>query len=276
MKFSGSLESRDIHATIISMCAGSLEEQIKSKQGHDDTKLKTASEQLTQYPKFSFSVKSRWLSDHNKISNDLQQSVITMITTNEALPTPDYSTPDIPLMMHTAVGVLGAQGTLRILLRVLIQLSHSHEFLSAVDTISTIVCTGDRQLKDALRVQHQNLGRVLKNESILAEAVVRLHRQVEGYTNFLTVQDMNLNEFTFAQHLSNIDTANPNLDGVPTSAGPMDIQIDQDQADGIDQVLDEAAALGNMDAEDADMNFDALYGLQNNDMDLNDLDLDMF
>jgi hypothetical protein len=56
----------------------------------------------------------------------------------------------------------------------------------------------------------------------------------------------------------------------------MDMQGDQEQADGIDQVLDEVAAMGNLDANDADMNFDALYGLQGSDMDLNDLDLDMF
>jgi hypothetical protein len=56
----------------------------------------------------------------------------------------------------------------------------------------------------------------------------------------------------------------------------VDIQTDQGQPDGIDQVLDEVAAMGNLDSTDADMNFDALYGLQGNDMDLNDLDLDMF
>ncbi|KAK5256484.1 mediator complex subunit, partial [Exophiala xenobiotica] len=88
--------------------------------------------------------------------------------------------------------------------------------------------------------------------------------------------EMHLNAFTFAQQLSNIDTADPNLDGVPASAGVMDMQGDQEQADGIDQVLDEVAAMGNLDANDADMNFDALYGLQGSDMDLNDLDLDMF
>ncbi|KAK6369665.1 mediator complex subunit [Exophiala oligosperma] len=275
-KVPGSPDSRDIHGTILSMCAGSLQEQIQSKQGHDHIGLKAASDNLNQYSEFSFPGKNRWLSDHNQISNNLQQSIITMITSNGASTTPTDAAYDISLMVHTAVSALGPQGTLRILLRVLLQLSDSHEFLSAVDTISTIVCTGGQQLKEALRVQHQNLGRILKKESILAEAVVRLHRQVEGYANLLTVQDMNLNEFTFAQHLSNIDTANPNLDGVPTSAGPMEDPVDQEQADGIDQVLDEAAALGSLDSNDADMNFDALYGLQNNDMDLNDLDLDMF
>jgi hypothetical protein len=41
-------------------------------------------------------------------------------------------------------------------------------------------------------------------------------------------------------------------------------------------VLDEVAAMGNLDTSDGDMNFDSLYGLQGNEMDLNDLDLDMF
>jgi len=88
------------------------------------------------------------------------------------------------------------------------------------------------------------------------------------------VQDMGLDTI-FAQQLTNIDTVNPNLDAATAVSG-VDMQVDQGQPDGIDQVLDEVAAMGNLDPTDADMSFDALYGLQGGDMDLNDLDLDMF
>jgi len=73
-----------------------------------------------------------------------------------------------------------------------------------------------------------------------------------------------------------MDSTDPNLDGNAAVSAGMSLQPDQGEADGIDQVLDEVAAMGNLDSNDADMSFDALYGLQNTDMDLNDLDLDMF
>jgi hypothetical protein len=180
-------------------------------------------------------------------------------------------------MVHRAIEVRGADTALRALIGVLIQLSDSHDFLFALDTISTITCAGGNTLRNALRLQYNTLGSLLKKgDTLSAEAVVRLHRQVETYTNLLTVQDMGLDPFSFTQQLSNIDTANPNLDTTTAVSAGLDVEADHGQADGIDQVLDEVAAMGNLDSNDADMSFDALYGLQNTDMDLNDLDLDMF
>ncbi|KAK5552411.1 mediator complex subunit [Exophiala xenobiotica] len=274
----GTPESRDIHGTILSMCASRLGKRMKSMQSHDDGKFKSVTELIKQCSEFSFSPEHSILAEHDQLSSALQQSIVVMITTAGTVSGQEQAmSTSIPATIYRAIDTIGSQGTLKVLLGVLIQLSDSQDFLFALDTVSTIVCTADCGLRDALRMQYQKLGAVLKRkDSLLAEAVVRLHRQVEVYTNLLTVQEMHLNAFTFAQQLSNIDTADPNLDGVPASAGVMDMQGDQEQADGIDQVLDEVAAMGNLDANDADMNFDALYGLQGSDMDLNDLDLDMF
>ncbi|KAJ9498280.1 mediator complex subunit [Exophiala xenobiotica] len=274
----GTPESRDIHGTILSMCASRLGKRMKSMQSYDDGKFKSVTELVKQCSEFSFSPEHSILAEHDQLSSALQQSIVVMIATAGTVSGQEQAmSTSIPATIYRAIDTIGSQGTLKVLLGVLIQLSDSQDFLFALDTVSTIVCTADCGLRDALRMQYQNLGAVLKRkDSLLAEAVVRLHRQVEVYTNLLTVQEMHLNAFTFAQQLSNIDTADPNLDGVPASAGVMDMQGDQEQADGIDQVLDEVAAMGNLDANDADMNFDALYGLQGSDMDLNDLDLDMF
>lgn len=188
--------------------------------------------------------------------------------------------------MRLALRCHGPDATLRSLIDVLLQLSNSHNFLFALDLISTIICIAQPKLRDALRICYSMLSTLLrKGDALSAEAVVRLYRQVETYTNILTVQDMNLDQFAFAHQLTNIDTANANLDAVVTGQGDgMDMQQDQGQeADGIDQVLGEAAALGNLDdsmgTNDVDLSFDALYGPQSADMnleDLNDLDLDMF
>ena len=199
----------------------------------------------------------------------LQHGLVTLITTTTS--DGEQAIGDIPALISHAVEVCGAEATLRTLINVLLQLSDSHQFLFALDAITTVVSTSGDDVRNALRLQYNNLGVLLRTGEILpAEAVVRLYRQVEACSDLVTVQEMTLDAFNFAQQLTNIDTADPNLDAVT------DMQTNQDQTDGIDQVLDEVAALGNMDSNDADMSFDALYGLQGNDMDLNDLDLDMF
>jgi len=269
---SGTAESRDIHHTILTMCAPTLNLAMRSTASKEagPTSVVKALSNLEHFTLFS----------ERQVQNDgpgavsiLQHSLLSIITT----PDGEQSTSDIPSLVTYVVEVQGPEATLRILIGVLLQLSDSHHFLFALDAITTIISTVGTEVRDALRVHYNNLGPLLKTgETLHAEAVVRLYRQVEAYSNLLTVQEMTLDTFNFAQQLTNIDTADPNLDGVTAVPGLMDMNADQDQADGIDQVLDEVAALGNMDANDAGLSFDDMYGLQGNDMDLNDLDLDMF
>ncbi|KIV78507.1 hypothetical protein PV11_10217 [Exophiala sideris] len=275
MKPPGNPESRDIHRTILAMCGSELQKSVDSVQPQLD-QLNGTQAILKQCPVFSFSPDQGV--DPSQIAAVLQEGVVAMITSAGASVVQEQSsTSDICSMVNCAIDSLGLQGTLRVLLAVLLQMSDSPDFLFALDTVSTIVCTVPRGLRETLRLLYTNLGTLLKKgDTLSAEAVVRLHRQVEAFANLLTVQEMGLDAFAFAQQLTNIDTADPNLDGATAVSGAMDLQGDQEPADGIDQVLDEVAAMGNLDSNDADMNFDALYGLQNTDMDLNDLDLDMF
>jgi hypothetical protein len=217
----------------------------------------------------------------------LQNSITNILTSVTSMDIENQSSSRYsPALMRLALRCHGPDATLRSLIDVLLQLNNSHNFLFALDLISTIICVAEPKLRDALRIRYSMLSTLLrKGDALSAEAVVRLYRQVETYTSILTVQDMNLDQFAFAHQLTNIDTANANLDAVVTGQGDgMDLQPDQGQeADGIDQVLGEAAALGNLDdsmgTNDVDLSFDALYGPQSTDMnleDLNDLDLDMF
>jgi len=246
--------------------------QIKAVQTQEDG-FDSVLKILDQCPEFSL-LSERELQVQNSEINTLQQSMITLITSVSAFELEEQGNiQDIPAVVCRATEVRGAEVVLRALIGMLLRLSDSHDFLFALDTVSTVICVAGNDLRDALRLQYNNLGRLLKNgDTLSAEAVVRLHRQVEAYTNLLTVQDMGLDAFAFAQQLTDIDTANPNLDGATGVTGAMDLQTEQDQADGIDQVLDEVAAMGNLDSADADMSFDALYGLQNEDFE--DLDLD--
>lgn len=277
VKQPGGPESQAIHQTILAMSAPRLEKQIKSVQSQED-KFDAVTRILNQCPEFSFSLEQAVSTDHSRLLEELRHAIVTLITAAGTLDTEEPSkSQNIPSMANRAVDARGVEATLRALIEVLLQLSDSHDFLFALDTVSTIVCIVGQGLRDALRLQHNNLGPLLqKGDTLSAEAVVRLHRQVETYAGLLTVQDMGLDAFTFAQQLTNIDTADPNLDGSAAMVGVMSLPQDLGPADSIDQVLDEVAAMGNLDSNDADMSFDALYGLQSTDMDLNDLDLDMF
>ncbi|KAL2421279.1 Mediator of RNA polymerase II transcription subunit 5 [Exophiala dermatitidis] len=250
-------ESRDIHQTILGVCAPELEMNIRASQSD---KFGFALKVVEQLPESSFSVAK--LQDGPV--DEVQPHIVALIMQQS-------STVGIPAMVRRLIEIQGAELALKSLLGVLLQLSGSPDFLLCLDVIATLVSVVHNGLREALRLQSGTLGTLLKKgDTLSAEAVVRLHRLVEAYTNFLTPHDMGLDSFDF----TNIDTTNPNLDeNAPTSG---DVEKEPSQADGIDQVLDEVAAMGNMDSNDADMNFDALYGLQGGDMDLNDLDLDMF
>ncbi|KAJ9601871.1 mediator complex subunit [Cladophialophora chaetospira] len=277
-KAPGMAESRDIHHTILAICAPRLRLRLQSTEGKEEN-LDPVLRVLDNCQGFTLS-SERDVQVQNEslgIVSTLQHGLASLITSSNSLDVEQQVRyQDIPALVDRVVEVRGADAALRALIGVLLQLSGGHQFLFALDAVTTAICMGGEGLSDALRLQYQNLGVLLKTgDTLSAEAVVRLYRQVEAYKALLTVQDMGLDTI-FAQQLTNIDTADPNLDAATAVSGGGDVQAGSEQPDGIDQVLDEVAAKGYLDANDADMNFDALYGLQGNDMDLNDLDLDMF
>jgi hypothetical protein len=259
------------------MCAPRLKLRLVSSAAKDSNigpVLKT----LDKCQDFTLTAEREIQNESPRAVSLLQHSLVTLITSTDTMHLEQQIGPhDIPALMSRTVEVRGAEVALRALIGVLLQLSDSQDFLFALDAVTTTICMGGEGVHDALLLLYHNLGGMLRSgDTLSAEAVVRLYRQVEAYKNLLTVQDMGLDNI-FGQQLTNIDTADPNLDvATAGSGGVVDMQAEQGQPDGIDQVLDEVAAMGNLDTSDGDMNFDSLYGLQGNEMDLNDLDLDMF
>lgn len=240
------------------MSASHLRIGINRGQPQDDS-FASVLKILDQCPEFSLAPNPGSQKD---VLGTLQNSIVNLVNSTTA----EF---DITALLGRAAELRGPEEALRALVGVLLQLSDSHNFLFALDTVSILVCMSEDGLRDALRLQYNNLGALLKGgDTLTAEAIVRLYRHVEAYMNLLTVQDMGLGGFTFAQ--SNIDTANPNLDGVPEVSGDGMAVLSQFDP------LDQAEAMGHLDSNDGDMSFDALYGLQGSELDLNDLDLDMF
>lgn len=164
--------------------------------------------------------------------------------------------PSLPSSLYSLVQARGADYALQCILRTL-----STNFSTALDVMATLVCVMDRPLRDLLRLKFTTL-----KDPALAEATVHLHRRVEAYASVLIVQDLGM-EFT---QLPDIDTASANLDA--TQEQPVD---------DIDQVLNETAVMGNMEQPEmtGDVTMDDFYGLQGDNMgleNLDDLDLEMF
>lgn len=268
------------------MAAPKMKKRLEATQSQDQN-IQSALTIFNSCPDFSFVPEGDPLNGVVNILATLQSSITNSLTSLPSMEIADQTSAQYtPALMRLALRCHGPDKTLRALIEVLLQLSNSHNFLFALDLISTIICIADAKLRDALRIRYSMLSSLIrKGDALTAEAVVRLNRQVEAYTIILAVQDMNIDQFAFTHQMTNIDTANANLDAVVTGPGDgMDLSQDPGQeADSIDQVLGEVAAMSNLDdgmgANDVDLSFDALYGPQSGDMnleDLNDLDLDMF
>jgi hypothetical protein len=128
---------------------------------------------------------------------------------------------------------------------------------SALDVMATLVCVADRPLRDLLRLKFTTL-----KDPLIAEVTVHLHRRVEAYASVLIVQDLGME---IAQ-LSAIDTTNANLNA-----------SQEQPVDDIDQVLNENAVMSSMEQPEmiGDASMDDFFGLQSDNMGLDDLDLDL-
>jgi hypothetical protein len=270
-------ESREIHHTILEICSPALKLAMASSDSQHGV-LSTMIASLQRSETFAFALE-RQLGIEGKVSiARMQQDLIGLLASTSGLGIAGGAgDQDVTALTTRALEAYGAEALLTGLLEILLQLSESHQFAFALDAAATLVCLTGSTVREVLRLRYQNIGTLLKTGNTLgAEAVIRLYRHVEAYAGLLTVPDLGPDTFSFNQQLANIDTADPDLDAVAAVSTAIDLPAEQPQVDSIDQVLDEAAAMTSLDNNDADMSFDALYGLEGNDMDLNDLDLDMF
>lgn len=264
---SGSVEAREVHQTILSMAGDKLDAHNLSKNAIIGSMV---SNMIKDGPfkmdtSFHESDLSAWLSANEGMNTLLRQDIASQATESDN----SYN----PKLLMSALQVYGAKSVLHLFITLLLHFSGSHEFHLLLDFMATIVATCERQLRSALHASHLNIGDYLKKgENLYAEAVLHLYRRVDLYMTALTAQDLGM-DHSFAP-MAGLNVANVNLDG---GAAPNFDQNIQSQNEDIDQVLNEAVALGNLDQVD-NSGFDEMYGLSG-DLglgSLDDLDLDMF
>lgn len=259
----GSVESREIHSTILAMSASKIQASFGTQS------LKSLDLDLKAFD----SIDSFSFDDQEEIDRTtfvglsiFQQMVINQVT---SLPNIGLSGQTISeaiyTLLQTTLYIRGPHVTLRCLIGVLLHFVGNPEFFYALDLISTLICLSDSKLRNQLRLQYNRLGPLLKkNETMYAEACVHLFRKQELYNTLLAA--------SFATQLTNIDTTSANLD--PAASLPdVNMEASQTQVDSIDQVLDEVAVLGDMDENDA-INVDDFLFPDDNFGNLEDLNLD--
>ena len=162
---------------------------------------------------------------------------------------------------------------------------NSVDHAAAIDLIATmVVCLDEssltKRLADALSLEQQNLLPLLKrNETLLAEDIVRLNRRVKLLSIVVVQQDIPVEDVvtTLMPELTEADMQN--VQSFPDQDASESAAQQEDGPQDIDQMLDAAAAMGNLTQDNSDMggNMDDLYlDLDTGDMDLvNFDDLDM-
>ena len=168
--------------------------------------------------------------------------------------------------------VVGVEESIKVMIEVLLRVSGTPNFQAALDVLAILVCTADRQLRDALRLAFARLGKLLEEKKRpRAEIIVHLYRRVEAYASVLMTTDLHMDQFA-TLNLRNIEAvaANMNVSVVPA---PEVQQLDQPM-DDIDQVLNESVAMNSLEQIDTNtLTMDDYYGEMGN---LDDLDLEMF
>jgi mediator of RNA polymerase II transcription subunit 5 len=179
-------------------------------------------------------------------------------------------------LLAIALAIYDARFVLRRLASLLLGYYHSIDHASALDLIATaIVCIDEKSttkcLADALMFEQQNLLPLLKkNETMLAEEIVRLSRRVELLSVVVVQTDLPMDDVVTSLMPGLTEADMQNVQAFPDQSTDMPATQEDVPAD-IDQMLDAAAAMGNMEQENNNLgaNMDDMYL----DMDTGDMDL---
>ena len=158
--------------------------------------------------------------------------------------------------IDTAVQSNGAANVLHVLIDELKLLSGTPHFDPALDILSSLICARDgsvpgagfiMNLREALRLENDNLAEVLKKgDLVYAEAVVLLRRRVDVLAVVPPRANLSLEAGSgpIVPELTNMDLQNMNLDATAANAD-IDVAALQNAAEAhpedIDRMLDEAA-----------------------------------
>lgn len=190
-------------------------------------------------------------------------------------------------LLGVALAIYDARFVLRRLASLLLGYYHSIEHAAVLDLIATtIVCIDEKSttkcLADALMFEQQNLLPLLrKNETLLAEEIVRLSRRVELLSVVVVQTDLPMDDVMTSVMPELTEADMRNVQAFPDQGTNMPATQEDVPAD-IDQILDAAAEMGNMEQENnnlgADMD-DMYLDMETGDMDLinfDDLDMEAF
>jgi len=289
-KAPGTSDAADIHRTVMAMTSQPLRQRLLSVAAGNDL-FSPIIDVFAQLDPFALSLDASatevttWKQSSGGFLGMLQHTI-----TEKFRPVGEISLdnivvtappPDIVAVLLVASQVCGTAAVVQCLVQMLVQYSSNQTFHILLDLISTIVCVHDDvvagpSLRDAVRLQHSNLGKFLKKKrSLDAQALVHLHRRVNAYSSALSPRNIGLSQPDFVP-LHNIAMANADLDA-PQAQPDMDIlQTELPEAQDIDQALDATATMGNLD-QDGGTSLDDMYGLQNDNMgfdNLEDFDID--
>jgi mediator of RNA polymerase II transcription subunit 5 len=204
-------------------------------------------------------------------ASEIIRALLSWSSANTSLmspPTSGYT------QLVAATGVYDPKVLLEQFLKILTTYYNTHDHAAALDLLATAIISLDeacptKRLADALAAQQGDLLPLLKkNETLLAEEIVRLSRRVELLSVVVVVQqDIPMDDVvtTLMPELTEADMQN--VAAFPEQNGGSATQEDGPQ--DIDSMLDAAAAMGGM-GQDGGGNMDDLYNL---DLDAGDMDL---
>jgi mediator of RNA polymerase II transcription subunit 5 len=285
LKEPGSVEAREIHHTILGIVA--TEANVTS-----GTSISTqfAVDTLAKHVGFISTVSAdiqkmkSWSAMTGGVLSQVEHAVHALITWAPADTTLIAPPTSGCTLLAAALDLYDARIVLGRLSRLLLGYYNSIGHASALDLIATaIICIDEnsttKRLADALIFEQSNLLPLLKgNETLLAEELVRLSRRVELLSMVVAQTDLPMDDV--------VTTLMPGL----TEAEMQNVQVFPDQStdlpttqddvpQDIDQMLDAAAAMGNMEQDSNNLGgsmVDMYLDLETDDMDLvNFEDLDM-
>lgn len=285
LKEPDSIEAREIHHTILGIVLVEVDSSSVASISNQ-----TKVEMLAKHDGFASTVSAdlqeikSWSAMPGGALLQVEQAVHALVSWasgNTILlgpPTSGY------IQLSAALDIYGARFVLKRLTRLLVSYYNSMDHVSVLDLIATvIVCLDEssptKRLADALILEQQNLLPLLKkNETLLAEEIVRLSRRVELLSTVVAQTNIPMDDVvtTLMPELTEADMQN--VQAFPDQSTDMPT-TQEDAPQDIDQMLDAAAAMGNLEQDHNNLgsNIDDMYlDLDTGDMDLvNFDDLDM-
>ena len=282
----GNVESSKVHRTILNIAHGVFTAALAHHP--DQTQYADIWALFGETAAFSVSSKAtaediaRWTAEAGGVISPLRTAIQDMIAVPSAAL---YQ----PKLLITASQIRDPATVVNAMIALLVQSASNgfpHLLLDVVATI--LACTNLQGIsfRNALQLLHARLGTFVKSgERLFAEALIHLYRRVEVYAIALTPQPGA--EEQALNSLDGADLAEINLDQIPSEGDASKqqqqqqeqtqqiMQADTLEGENMDQMLNEAAQMSNMD--NYGFNEENMFGMEDYELtNIDDLDMTMF